>query len=746
MATMTSRRVRSSLTDLAIVLLLAVANQADGFYFATGRVGGRESAASTSRQVSASKWSPRPRPTSASARPSPGNVLIASTMESRDKEAAPGDENKTEAAKKGGESTGDGDGDGDEGVVSSESKTVQLSKRVQAEGEMAGSRAQRMAELNSELKRSFAKKEEVENMIASEIARLGIKLRQERDIEIARAADLEELLKEFDDTIAEKQAEIEKEQDLLAQMQALRGQVDESSIRAPIEEAMAKKADVTSIEVMLLEDLVECKEKLEKELKSTSSRGETMNGVVAALPSEGDTERMRAYNWQDVEDLQEVLLSSAESMEASDAQVGSLRTRLLDSVAQKREVLGEAPSTELVRSDGGGAKRMTTARAFQASADLSEEELLDAVAQSSKSAAAGVVKSVAAGADSLGSYIRSPEGQDVAASTVLVIGALAGAANSVSNAIKAAKKEFDENALPGEELTSFDKIIKSLQSSLKAVQESPAVKAQLAEAGDLLTKQVPDASARVGQGTVEALKGAASNKEVGNPVKEALGSLEQFIVSLAALGTKYFSASRASRFQLPGSSTGSGDSGDGDVDEQKRANAKLPSASPPPKSMEELTAEKSAAAAFAAKGTTAAGATDARKEEPEDAVKEEKAASAPAGVKPTPEVATPVAAAAVADKVATPAVPKAVAASTPKAAKPAAPDQKTPAPPAVSQVPKPVSEDSKPAVPTAAAASTPKVAQPSAPASEVAPSSPVGAKEEAKATATATVAAESKSQ
>lgn len=38
------------------------------------------------------------------------------------------------------------------------------------------------------------------------------------------------------------------------------------------------------------------------------------------------------------------------------------------------------------------AKKMTTVRAFQASADLSEEELLDAVAMSSKSAAVGVVK------------------------------------------------------------------------------------------------------------------------------------------------------------------------------------------------------------------------------------------------------------------------------------------------------------------------------------------------------------------
>lgn len=46
---------------------------------------------------------------------------------------------------------------------------------------------------------------------------------------------------------------------------------------------------------------------LDEELRSTSARADTMNGVVAALPSdENDTVRMRAYNWQDVQDLQEV--------------------------------------------------------------------------------------------------------------------------------------------------------------------------------------------------------------------------------------------------------------------------------------------------------------------------------------------------------------------------------------------------------------------------------------------------------
>lgn len=82
----------------------------------------------------------------------------------RDKEAPGGDKkidlspgSAAEAppveAKKGGEG-----GAGDDMVVSpapmsAESRTAQLSKRVEAEGEMADSRAKRMANLSSELKK-----------------------------------------------------------------------------------------------------------------------------------------------------------------------------------------------------------------------------------------------------------------------------------------------------------------------------------------------------------------------------------------------------------------------------------------------------------------------------------------------------------------------------------------------------------------------------------------------------------------
>ncbi|CAM9200978.1 unnamed protein product [Ascophyllum nodosum] len=435
-----------------------------------------------------------------------------------------------------------------------ESRTAQLSKRVGEEASSATTRAQRMVDLSSELGRSFAKKEEVERIIASEIAQLSRKLQQERDIEISREADLRGLVREFDEAIVEKQELIETEQDLLAQMQALREQVKEPSIRTPIEGAMAKKADVTSIEVMLLEDLVECREKLEEELRSTSSRADTMNGVAAALPSEeSDAARMRAYNWRDVQDLQEVLLSSVESMEASDAQVASLRTKLLDAVRQKRQVLGEASSTEIVAGGAdGGAKKMSLARAFEVSKEFTEEELLRMAAESSTSAVVGVAKSVAAGVSSLGNYAKSPDAQDVAASTVDVVAAISGAASAIRDAFREAKKEFDEKSTPSEELTSFDKIMVSLQSGFKAAVESSAVKAKLDEAGGLVTTQLPEAGRRVGEGAAKALKGAAANEEIGNPVREALDSAEKFVVSMAALGSRWFNNPKAAYFQLTG--------------------------------------------------------------------------------------------------------------------------------------------------------------------------------------------------
>lgn len=50
------------------------------------------------------------------------------------------------------------------------------------------------------------------------------------------------------------------------------------------------------------------------------------------------------------------------------------------------------PSFLLCACSLQAAKKMTTARAFQASTDLTEEELVDAVTKSSKSAAVGVAK------------------------------------------------------------------------------------------------------------------------------------------------------------------------------------------------------------------------------------------------------------------------------------------------------------------------------------------------------------------
>ena len=57
-------------------------------------------------------------------------------------------------------------------------------------------------------------------------------------------------------------------------------------------------------------------------------------------------------------------------------------------------------------------------------------------------------KSVAAGVSSLGNYAKSPDAQDVAASTVDVVAAISGAASAIRDAFREAKKEFDEKSTP----------------------------------------------------------------------------------------------------------------------------------------------------------------------------------------------------------------------------------------------------------------------------------------------------------
>ncbi|CAM9818595.1 unnamed protein product [Ectocarpus sp. 8 AP-2014] len=137
----------------AAIMLLAVADQADGFYCAPGRIGGRASrcaAVSSSRKASSSTWSTRPT-TPSQGRSRSGYVLQASSTEPRDQDAPEGDKAGTEE-KKGGEGGG-----AEDAVLATpaESRTALLSKRVAEEGKTANKRAKRMANLSSQLKRGW---------------------------------------------------------------------------------------------------------------------------------------------------------------------------------------------------------------------------------------------------------------------------------------------------------------------------------------------------------------------------------------------------------------------------------------------------------------------------------------------------------------------------------------------------------------------------------------------------------------
>jgi hypothetical protein len=111
-----------------------------------------------------------------------------------------------------------------------------------------------------------------------------------------RGVELRGLLSDFEEAIKDKQGVISEEQQLLVQMTTVRDQVKEESIKYQFADVMAKKADLISIEVILLEDMVDCREQLVQELEDTLAREKTISGVIEALPSLGDKVSRASYH------------------------------------------------------------------------------------------------------------------------------------------------------------------------------------------------------------------------------------------------------------------------------------------------------------------------------------------------------------------------------------------------------------------------------------------------------------------
>ncbi|KAG5180364.1 hypothetical protein JKP88DRAFT_69958 [Tribonema minus] len=344
-------------------------------------------------------------------------------------------------------------------------------------------------------------------------------------------------------------------------MQLVKAQVKEDAIRAQFQAAMAKKADLISIEVILLEDMSDCREQLVAELASTVTRVDRIDGVVAALPRSDDRSRARLYDWEDIQSLQDLLLESVQSMLDSDTKVAALRTKFEDAVRQKREVLGEipAPSTviEVVPEGGSGGEGAAQGSAalrprvdLSSVSALSKDELSAAAGKSSKDAAVALGKTVAVGAQSLGDYLKSPKAQSLAATVVDLFQNTGGYFKAIGESFSVATKVFQQNTLPGEEITSFDTMFKTARDAVKSVQTSEEVAAALADVKQK-GQAVPSTAGKIGQLAGEAIKDAQQNKELGTALAEALSNVQSALVALAGLGTKLASSAPPPGRMLP---------------------------------------------------------------------------------------------------------------------------------------------------------------------------------------------------
>ncbi|CAM9587506.1 unnamed protein product [Chrysoparadoxa australica] len=423
-----------------------------------------------------------------------------------------------------------------------------LTDKVGLEVAQTSKRRQEMTDLSASLQQSISRRAEAESMLSQEIGGIRNKLVEEAQAEEERSTELMQLLKDFDSSIKEKEGLISSEQKLLEQMQELKEQVKEESIKTQFAASMSTKADLISIEVILLEDLLDCREQLEEELSRTKARAGRIKDVASALPSPEDKDASRSYNWEDVGELEEVLLDSIQGMQASCDQVEKLRSKFEDAVRQKRQVLGlpllNAYDAEVVSGLSTDAEvPQLSLKDIQV---LTNEELKGVAAQATKKAAGSVGKSITIAAGGFGEFLKSPDAQALAGSAIDLVESTKEYFTSLGSTISSAKEAYESKALKGEEMTTFDKIFLSVKQGVKGVKESDEVQDNVSK-WKAAGKAIPSATGQLTKLTGQALKGAAADDELGSTVKDALAAVQSALVALVGLGAKSITQASSGR-------------------------------------------------------------------------------------------------------------------------------------------------------------------------------------------------------
>ncbi len=408
-----------------------------------------------------------------------------------------------------------------------------FSEKARTEASNMQTRNKQLASLNSLLKKSVSRKERIEGSFAVELEKLTSRLQQESHAEQGRIAELRNLLEEYELAISEKLLAVEKERDILSQMSGVGEKVSEESIRSQLAIAVTTKADLLLIETNLVDDMETYRNQLSEDLSRACKRADVMNGVLEGLPTFDslavDHSMARLYDWNNLNSLQSLLFEDIQTMAAKSSSAIELRSRYDEVLQQKKKALKTL--------EKGGMKTLYGRdiwNKLKEAPRMSNSELQAIALQNALSSVISVGKVVQVGLVSLGEYARSKDGQRCVESTVDLVKSIKSASASYWNSWLTGVVTFKSNMIPGEEMTSVQKVVHAWRDCMVAVLGSTEVNASLDEAQKntvVVSKAVENLVDVMGT----ALSGTANNVELHQAMTGALEGLQWTLIAVTGL-------------------------------------------------------------------------------------------------------------------------------------------------------------------------------------------------------------------
>jgi hypothetical protein len=362
-----------------------------------------------------------------------------------------------------------------------------LRLEVQQEFEKREIRLVELSKLQNELSQTLAKKTEVELVIERELKALFPRLKDEFFKETARVDQLINSLTKFKDASVIKKEIISNEENVLAQMIAVRENIKETTILNQLDEAINTKKELVDIESSICKEIDECAIALEEQINDTRNKLSSLNNAITSLPSLEDKNSMRAYTWQDVSNLQTALYTSMESSSTRDGKVEEFVIKFEDAMRQKGIVLGE--NTDLspiltaatgVRSSLKKSKNLNKsmdsetfnkqAASLEQTTELmktkSNEDLAKAAADAFKRSFIGLGTLTGNFVNSAITFFDSDDGIETVAAGKESIEAVKDTGASIQNVAKVTQKAW-EIVVTDDNDPSFRNVVKGVQGILK---------------------------------------------------------------------------------------------------------------------------------------------------------------------------------------------------------------------------------------------------------------------------------------